>query len=175
MNKDYTVYNYKIINVSKVHKYKLLDAVGAFGYEIVETKENGSLISLTLKRESELKNKEQLDKLFDEILVDFNDLSSYEKNIKLTARITSIIIGITGLLTFGGGMSMFMVNDTISYQIGGVIIGSVGLLIMLITDLLYKKMYNKSNKKYIPKINELNEKINDICVKANRLLKESFE
>lgn len=175
MNKDYVLYDYKTINVRKESKYKVIDSLSAFGYEVIETKEGAKMITINIKREAGIKNEDKLNQLFDEVFKSFDDISIYEGKKKYSARIISIIIGIIGLLTMGGGMSMFMVNDTKGYQIAGVIIGVIGIIIMLVTDLINKAICEKSSKKYLPMIDEKNKEINDNLKEANRLLKESFE
>lgn len=172
----YTTYDYKTIFATKDNKYRVLDMVGAFGYEVIETKEIGNNITINIKRDSALSCKEELNKKFDEAYKLIKEASNATSKIKNKATMISITNGIVGLLTFGGGMSCVMTGDkTIKYMIPGILLGIVGIIIMILNDSLYKKLYSNGYSKYNPIVDTNNQKINEILKEANELLKKSLE
>lgn len=173
---EFITYDYKTINIKKENKYRILDAAEAFGYEIVEVKEVMSTIELSLKRDSDIKCKDELDHKFDEVLKLINEMSISESRKKSRAVSFALTLGIIGLLTFGGGMSAVMIGDgTWPFMVGGIVLGIIGVIIMLITDSVYKLVLQKSISKYEPIIEEDNKKVNLLLKEANELLKSSLE
>jgi len=173
---DYTIYDYNTITIKKEAKYRIMDAVSAFGYEIIETKETPKSVILTLKRDADLKKKEELNQKFDEVMKLINEITSAESKKIKTSKNISIILGIIGLLTFGGGMSAVMKGTgTFGFIAAGITLGIIGVVIMLVNEPIYKYLSSKSLSKYTPIIDKTNNEINNILREANDLIKESFE
>lgn len=177
MEKNYVTYDYKTINVKAANKYRILDMVKAFGYLVVETKDQYNQITITLKREANISYKDELDKLFDLALDKVNKLERTNSKTKSITTTVGLTIGIIGALTFGGGMSLFMVNDNkiIWHYVVGVILGLIGILIMIINDFITKGVREKALNKYNPESLKLNEEINKICEEANNIIIKSVE
>ena len=176
MKDELRIYDYKTINVKKICKYRSLDAVSAFGYEVIETKEMPNSLIISLKRDANIKNKEELDKMLDNTLKKIEVLNKYEGSKKNKATIFGLSFGILGLLTFGGGMSLALTETSFALKyVLGSILGVIGIVIMIINDPLYKNIYQKNINKVLPKIEELNNEINKLLIEGNELLKGSLE
>ncbi len=177
MESNYVTYDYKTINIKTTNKYRILDMVKAFGYLVVETKEQYNQISITLKREAFISSKDELDKLFDMALDKVNKLEKTNSKAKSITTIVGLTIGIVGLLTFGGGMSLFMLNDNkiIWHYILGVMLGLIGIVVMIVNDFITKGVREKTLGKYNPESLKLNEEINKICEEANNIIVKSLE
>ena len=176
MEKDYQNFEYKTFSVKKGIKYRMLDAIGAFGYKVVETKDflNTSIISC--KREEILNNKEELNKSFEEVIKMINEIESLERKKKNRSLIFTWIFGVVGLLTFGGGMSLVLKgNDTLPFRIGGISLGLFGIFLMVINEPIYKMIYQKIVSNGLKRIDELNTKINKSLDDANELIIKSLE
>lgn len=172
---EFKNYEYKTITVKKAAKYRILDALEAFGYQLIETKELPNSLIISLKRE-EIKEKEELDKKMDLVINKIEELVRIENNKKSLSTIFGLSFGILGLLTFGGGMSWVLTgNKDIASYVGGTLLGLVGILIMIINEPIYKMIYQKSISKKMPKIDELNNEINKLLKEGNELLKNSLK
>lgn len=173
---DYITYDYKTIHTNKDNKYRVIDLVTAFGYEVIETKEISSKVVLSLKRDSSFKCKEELDLKLNEALSLLDSVSNAEYKKKHKALITSIIFGLVGMFTFGGGMSAYMTGDgKWEFSVLGIILGCIGIIMMLVNEPLYRTTYEKSISKYTPIIDENNQKVNAILVEANEMIKKALE
>ena len=176
MENNKELYDYKSLTVRKNAKLKGLDALSLFGYQIVETKEYVFTISILFKRESDIKNKEKLDLLFDKCIKEINEIDLYERKKKNKALKFAIIFGIFGMLTFGGGFSLIMEgNDTLLSRILGISIGVLGIILMAINEPIYKSIYQKTLIKSSKKIEKLNFELNDDLKEGNILIKEALE
>ncbi len=173
---DYITYDYKTISTKKDNKYRAIDIVTAFGYEIVETKELPTNVIISVKRDSSLKCKEELEKKFEETMSYVEGITSSEYKKKNKSLVISIEFGVAGLLTFGGGMSSYMTGDgSWKFTVLGIVLGILGILMMLVNEPLYRKIYEKSISKYTPIIDEYNQKINENLKEANELIKKILE
>ncbi|MCR5349728.1 MAG: hypothetical protein K6E20_01915 [Acholeplasmatales bacterium] len=176
MEKEYQTFEYKTLTVRKGCKYRLLDAVGAFGYQVIETKELPTTVTINIKREEITNNKEELDKGFDLVVKKITEIEALERKKKNKALAFGIILGIVGLLTFGGGLSWVTKgSDTLFNRIGGISVGVIGILIMLINEPIYRVVYQKTLSSCVSKIDELNVDINKALKSGNELIKKSLE
>ena len=89
-------------------------------------------------------------------------LKKLDKSTKIPARIFSYIFGIIGALVLGTGMCFAMQVITQLPMWAGVIIGSVGILMVSITYPIYKKMLKNARAKKSEEIIELSNEILNI-------------
>ena len=172
------LYDYKELTILKEAKFKIIDATGCFGYEVLEIKElpNPRYIKIYLRRDNNINNKEILDKNFDLVINLIIENYKNEKRKKDKAIISSLSIGIVGLLTFGGGFSMITkLGNQFIYMALGIIIGIIGIIITIINEPIYKKILEKSLDKYEPLIKDNQNKINELLNESNEILIKSVE
>lgn len=173
---DFVTYDYKTIRTKKENKYRVLDIVGAFGYEVIETKELPTNVIISVKRDSSISIKKELDEKMDEALTLVEGISNAEGKKKNKSLIISLTIGIIGILTFGGGMSAYMTGDgSFKFVTLGIVLGIIGIIIMIINEPIYKKLLENSISKYTPIIDEYNQRINKVLEEANEMIKKSLE
>ena len=142
---DFVTYDYKTIRTKKENKYRVLDIVGAFGYEVIETKELPTNVIISVKRDSSISIKKELDEKMDEALTLVEGISNAEGKKKNKSLIVSLTIGI------------------------------IGIIIMIINEPIYKKLLENSISKYTPIIDEYNQRINKVLEEANEMIKKSLE
>ena len=78
-------------------------------------------------------------------------LKKLDKKAKQTAEIVSLIIGISGALILGTGMSFAMGvigENNITSMIIGIIVGLVGIFGVSVNYFIYKKLITKGKEKY---------------------------
>lgn len=173
---DFVAYDYKTIRTKKENKYRVLDIVVAFGYEVIETKELTTNVIISAKRDSSISIKKELDKKMDEALTLVEGISSAEGKKKNKSLIISLTMGIIGLLTFGGGMSAYMTEDgSFKFVTLGIVLGIIGIIIMIINEPIYRKLLENSISKYTPIIDEYNQRINKVLEEANEMIRKSLE
>lgn len=83
-------------------------------------------------------------------------LRKLDAKVKRFPKVLGIIIGIFGLLVFGLGMTMVLEWQL---HLWGVLVGIVGIIIMLFTNLIYKLIKNKLKSKYGKTIIELSDEL----------------
>ena len=79
-------------------------------------------------------------------------LRKLDNKVKNVPTITSLILGIVGILTFGLGLTLIL---EWKIYIGGVVLGFVGCVVMGIAPLLHNKIYNQLKNKYSSEILKL--------------------
>ena len=80
------------------------------------------------------------------------------------AQTASLIIGIVGALIMGTGMSLVMTElgemlGMTEPMVPGIVIGVVGMILVLSTYPIYKKILSRRKKKYAPQVMKLSEKL----------------
>ena len=91
-------------------------------------------------------------------------LRALDKKVKTPANVFAYTFGSVSAIVMGSGMSLVMTEigamiGLTSTMIPGVVIGSVGLLMALITYPIYKKILTSRKKKYADEIIKLSENI----------------
>ncbi len=83
-------------------------------------------------------------------------LRELDGKVKNTPIITSLSLGIIGVLIFGLGLSMILVFDIIIY---GIIVMAIGCIPVGVSYPVYLKIYDKQKNKYQEEILSLSEKL----------------
>lgn len=83
-------------------------------------------------------------------------LRELDGKVKNTPIITSLSLGIIGVLIFGLGLTMILVFDTIIY---GIIVMAIGCIPVGVAYPVYLKIYDKQKNKYQEEILSLSEKL----------------
>lgn len=86
------------------------------------------------------------------------ELRRLDRRVSEKPKIISLIVGITGTLILGLGMSLIMVW---SMLIPGIIIGLIGIAIALSAFPVYNRIHKECKKQAAPKISELSRRITD--------------
>lgn len=166
---DTLTYDYVTVDTSEKMVLETIDCYEALGWQLV--KREGTLglkTAVTFKRNRKIANKNELIKIQAKLDEALNMVNKFESKKTTKAFATAMGVGIPGILTFGGGMCLCLLNSAIGAIVGGVALGAAGLAICDIGYLAYRKI----NKK---KINEMNvlidkkrEEISSICEDANK-------
>ena len=91
-------------------------------------------------------------------------LKRLDNKAKTPANVFTYTFGIIAALIFGTGMCLCMNvigNGTILMMVLGVIIGLIGIALMSVNYLIYKKMLENGKKKYAADIIELANQISN--------------
>lgn len=110
--------------------------------------------SATQQAEIEKIRKKYLPKEEDKLAL----LKKLDSDVTKPGTIWSLVLGIVGLLIFGGGMACAMeFADTL--MVPGIILGLVGILILSAAYPVYKKVTEKQREKIAPQILALTEEL----------------
>lgn len=159
-------FSFDYITIETNTKYALdyVDCYGTLGWEVIKNERTFSLkTQLTFKRDRKIKNKDQLNKIqirLDECLKQINIL---EDKKTTTAVGGAIGIGLTGALTFGGGMSLCLLYTSLVAIVGGLSLGLFGFFFAGIGYLFYKKTKEKMTTSMNIVIDTKRDEIADIC------------
>lgn len=91
-------------------------------------------------------------------LTKLEELKRLDRRVELTATIWSIMVGSTGTLIFGAGMSLIMAFETAMY-LQGIIVGVLGMIGMALALPVYRIVLKKQREKVAPKILALTEEL----------------
>lgn len=75
-----------------------------------------------------------------------------DRSVERKASLTATIMGIVGVLTFGGGFSMIMTSEAQIYHILGAVIAFVGIVLGVMAYVLFPKILTKLRERYAPLI-----------------------
>ena len=67
------------------------------------------------------------------------------RRVTTPPRVVAYVIGVVGLLTFGGGMSLALEQEN---YLWGCIIGVVGIVVMSVNHLIFKWILKRNKNKY---------------------------
>ncbi len=87
-----------------------------------------------------------------------NKLRKLDAAVTRPGTIAGLVMGIVGILIFGGGMSCTLVGG-VAFLIPGIILGIIGVISMLVAYPLYKKITNKERERIAPQILALTEEL----------------
>lgn len=171
--KDFVSYEYRTKTVKAKDQSKAMDMYEAFGWEI--TSASPSLadgITLSLKRDRRQKHKQELTKLERQAEEVFATINALEKEKTFFATVIAIVFGVIATLVLGGGMSMVMLETgSVSYLVGGILLGLAGIALCCINYPLHKVIAEKKTKQVLPLIDDNEEKLASILEKGNYLLR----
>lgn len=85
-------------------------------------------------------------------------LRRLDASVTRPGTITGLILGIVGILTFGGGMSCCLVAGE-TLLVPGILLGVVGSVLMMLAYPLYKKITEKEKERIAPLILALTEEM----------------
>lgn len=82
-------------------------------------------------------------------------IRALDKKIKNTATAVSLSLGIVGLLTFGGGLSLALLGTEPLELVLGVVIGLIGDAIIAIAYPIHKWLLKRGREKHFDEMQEL--------------------
>ena len=83
-------------------------------------------------------------------------LRRLNRQVTSAATMIALILGVVGVLIFGGGMSLVLVKGI---WIWGVLLGAVGAVVFGIAYPVYRWIFNRNKKKYGAEILQLSEEL----------------
>ena len=101
---------------------------------------------------------------YTEQYTEFDALKALDTKVKKPANVFGYVYGSIGAIVMGAGMSLVMTDiGTVLGMAGtmvpGIIVGIVGMVMVLTTYPIYKKILNSRKKKFAPQIMELSERV----------------
>lgn len=174
INENAITFDYKTIKVKREMETIICDTYENLGWELTSSNSSeGSpfYVNLSFKRNRKIAKKVELLKLqekVDSILANIENIQQKKKTAGVPEGIT---IGVIGTLVFGGGLSMAMVLQSVSYIIGGSILGLVGISIGFLGWFVHNKIKKKKVHKLQPILESEFDKLSDICEEANKMIK----
>ncbi|MBQ7978109.1 MAG: dihydropteridine reductase [Clostridia bacterium] len=86
------------------------------------------------------------------VMSDFEELKALDKKVKNPPMIVAYIVGIIGILIFGVGMCFGLDVFGSNCLIWGIVVGVVGIAVMILNFVLYKKVLHNRKEKYAEQI-----------------------
>lgn len=97
---------------------------------------------------------------------DIDKLRKLDAKVTEKATTVSLVLGIVGTLILGSGMSLVMTDlgnilgmQGISNIIVGILVGSIGLIFVILAYPMYQKVLKKEREKIAPEILRMTEKL----------------
>lgn len=88
-----------------------------------------------------------------------DELKQLDRKVMKKARVFAYTFGTIGSLIMGLGMTMAMQVILAEYNLWGILIGCLGILMVSINYLMYKKIMTKNKNKYADQILKLSEEL----------------
>jgi len=171
---NYRNYEYMTKTADSRTVSEIANRYSSLGWELDRQERGLIFTTLTFKRDRNIKNKDQLNRLQLRIEDGVNGIVYMEESKTRGATIFSLVIGIFAALMFGGGMSLIMFNAdpmTASWQvIVGFVLGIVGGAIAAVVYPLYRKAVARKTAKTNPLIEKKRDEIADLCGEAHGLV-----
>ncbi len=162
LRKERSLYDYINVKVDEYNKQLIVDSYDYFGYEPVSR----GIGTLTFKRSRNIEHKVELSKLRFEADKIINKISKLERSKTSHGLTWGLIIGITGLLVFGSGLSMILTEMNL---VVGYILAALGAIIAAPSYPVLKIVNDKNSYKATPEIDELMDYLNSLCEQAESL------
>ena len=170
-HKDFTAYEYKELNVKENQASFYLDCYENFGWQQDENfppRENGTTVTLRLKRNRKMVNKVELTRLQRHFEADMEEIFSLENAKTSTARIAALTIGILGTAFMAG--SVFAVTATPPMIWLCILLAIPAFAGWILPYFVYRKLKQEKTRKVTPYIEEKYDEIYEICEKGHSLL-----
>lgn len=175
-DKNFTTYEYRTKTVNSTDQSRAADLYEAFGWEVTATTPtyvNG--LTLSLKRDRNLKHKQELNKLERQAEDMLKAINGLHRAKTLGASVFAYIFGCIATLIFGGGMCLVMlIANSIPAIVCGIALGIIGIVLCGVNYLIYKKLAENKTKQILPIIDDNEEKLANILEKGNDLLMTEF-
>ena len=170
--KDFVSYEYRTKTVKAKDQTKAIDMYEAFGWEVTDTTPTfADGVTLSLKRDRKQRHKPELNKLERQAEEVFATINGLHREKTLGAKIFAYIFGVIATLVLGGGMCLCLhIEDSIPALVGGIALGAVGIVLMSVNYLLYKRIVARKTAQLLPVIDQTEEKLANILEKGNDLL-----
>ena len=171
MKNDFTIYDYKEVNVNGKKVSFYLDCYENFGWipdENFPLKSNTPSVTLHLKRNRKIVNKTELTRLQRHFEACADELIMLEKSKKTSAHTISLTIGMIGTAFMAG--SVFAITaekPRIGLSVLLAIPAFIGWILPLV---LYQRFVIAKAKKVDPFIEKKYDEIYEICQKGHDLL-----
>lgn len=169
--KDFTMYEYKELNVKEEQASFYLDCYENFGWQQDDKfppQENGGLVTWKLKRNRKIINKVELTRLQRHFEADMQDISSLEKSKTTQAKIIALSIGIVGTAFMAGSVFAVTAEPPIIWLC--ILLAIPAFAGWILPYFVYKKLKEEKTKKVTPYIEEKYDEIYEICEKGHALL-----
>lgn len=90
-----------------------------------------------------------------------DELKKLDYKVQTSGYTEALSVGIVSTLIFGLGMSLSMqvIGSGTALKVLGIIIGIIGMVGMAFAYPVYRKVYEKTKEKYVPRILELTEEL----------------
>lgn len=91
------------------------------------------------------------------------ELKRLDYTVQSSGMVESLSVGIGGVLIFGLGMCLAMqvIGSGLVLKILGILIGIIGILGMLVAYPVYRRVFEKTKEKHLPRILELTAELTD--------------
>lgn len=169
--RDHVSNEYRTVSVKAKDKTRAMDLYEAFGWEVTGTSPAIDGVTLSLKRDRHIPHKQELVKLERQAEDTFVCIGGLESAKTRGASIFCCIFGCIAALVLGGGMSLtLLIEGSIPAFVGGIVLGTIGIVLCGVNYPIYKRLAAKKTKALLPVIDETEEKLADILERGNDLL-----
>ena len=114
------------------------------------SKEDQFIFSYSAKQQDEIKYIR--DKYLGKNDKGINRIREIDRSIERKASFYSVLMGVVGILTFGGGLSMIMTQEGLYFMVTGSILSLSGILLSGFAYPAYPRILRRLRKHYAPLI-----------------------
>ena len=171
MQKVFTSYEYKELNVKEEQASFYLDCYENFGWQQDENfppQNKGDSVILKLKRNRKIANKVELTRLQRHFEADMEDIASLEKSRTNQATVIALTIGVLGTAFMAGSVFAVTAEPPIIWLC--ILLAVPAFAGWILPYFVYKRVKEEKTKKVTPYIEEKYEEIDAICEKGHSLL-----
>ena len=160
-NLDGYNYDYLVVKASADTVVDVANYYKSLGYELGGNREgygsNG--ITLFLRRQKEIRNKEVLKNLEEQLDTKVKKILSHERSMLLLPFTIVIFLGLLGLGIIAGGILMTILGSGTGLLVGGIALAILGLLVIGVSYPIYNRLHNKKHNEIYPLIEKEKDEI----------------
>lgn len=180
MNKAqiYTDKDTLTLYVKKDKAKKIIQSYNAFGWEIIEDKENNKyddIADLTFTRPHIIKNKDELQ--LNQVYLDeqLNNIAKLEKHKHSQSTTLGLIQGLLSLMLLFLGIMICVKSQDIHRLLVGILIIILTAVLIFLQIVFLKTLIKNENQRFNKEYEKLNSELHELCKKAKLLLGEKDE
>lgn len=168
MSHNFVAYEYKTVVATREFASVYADCYPRFGWRLEDNTFNNhsNKVSLTFKRNRQLRNKPEINKLQRQFEEGIENISYLKKTKNSRAGLVAITVGLIGTAFLAGATFSYLAN----FIIACVILAVPGFVGWGAAYLVYQQLSNKRAAEIVPLIDQEYDSLYSYCEKANALL-----
>lgn len=168
-------YDYRTIKTKRDMEMIVSDCYQALGWQLVNSsvaEGAPTSVNLSFKRNRKIANKMKLLQLQEKVDSCLTNIEVMQKEKRTAGSVAGACIGVIGVLTFGGGLSMTMLSEGIGKMVAGIVLAVVGIGLIAAGHFTKRAIHKQTTLKLNPALESEMNRLSDCCEEANALIVE---